>query len=92
MGMSHVELTLYDGESHPNARYPAPASRLTGDGEDQPDLQVRAYLFQMLRGEVAPIVGVQDIGDATHDPAWVFFPPDRLPQRERCVQRGRLLK
>ena len=46
----------------------------------------------MLGREVAPIVGVEDIGDAAHDPAWIFLAPNRLTQREGSVQCRRVFK
>ena len=42
----------------------------------------------MLGREVAPIVRVENVRNAAHDPARVLFAPDRLTQRQRCVQRG----
>ncbi len=64
---------------------------LARNGKDQPDLQIRAYLFQMIGCEVAAIVRVKHLGDATHDPARILFAPNCLTQRQRCVQRGGVL-
>ena len=68
---------------------PPTPSRLAWDGEDQSDVQIRAHLFQVSRPEVAPVVGVEDIGDAAHTPARIVLAPHRLAKRERRVQGGR---
>jgi hypothetical protein len=66
----------------------ASAPGLAGNREHQPHFQVRAHLFQMLGCEVAPIVRVENVRGAAHDPARVLFAPDSLTQSQRCVQRG----
>jgi hypothetical protein len=36
----------------------------------------------MARGEVAAIVGIENIVDASYDPAWILLAPNRLTQRK----------
>src|ERR1017187_7563140 len=43
---------------------------------------------EMLGCEIAPIVGVENVGAAAHDPAGVLFAPDRLTQG--CGRPARL--
>jgi hypothetical protein len=43
----------------------------------------------MVRGEVASVIGVQDLWDAADNPTRILFTPDRLTQCQGCVQGGR---
>ena len=60
----------------------AATSRLSRQGKDQPNFQIRADLLQMTRGEIAAVIGVEHLRDAAHIPARIFFTPDRLPERQ----------
>lgn len=56
---------------------------------NQADVQVGADLAQMVAGEIAAMVGVQDVGQPADDPPQVGLGADGLPQRQRQVQRRR---
>ena len=43
----------------------APATRLPGGGEDQPNLEVDRHLLEVPRGEIAAVVRVENLGDAS---------------------------
>src|SRR5438094_10084847 len=71
--------------------FAAPA-RLAGDREHQKHVQVSGYLLEMMRGEVAAMVGIERFGDATHRPVRVTLAPDRLPQGERRLNARRVMQ
>jgi hypothetical protein len=48
----------------------------------KPNLEIDGHLFNVLRGEVRPIIGIQNFGNATHMPMRVPFPPDSLSKGE----------
>ena len=57
------------------------ASLRSADGRmDQFDLQRRRDLFEMVAGEVAPVIDVENIGNPMHRPCGIRLAPDRLPQ------------
>ena len=66
----------------------SPASRLPDRGEDQPNLEVDRHLLDVARGEIAAVVGVQDLRDAADVPPRRCFSPDRLAKGERGLNRG----
>ncbi|MET3808154.1 hypothetical protein ABIB25_005183 [Nakamurella sp. UYEF19] len=57
---------------------------------DELDLEVGADLGDVVAGEVGSMVAVQGGGKPAHRPRRVCFAPDRLPQRQRGLQRRRL--
>jgi hypothetical protein len=59
-----------------------PAARLADRGENKPDFQVGRHLLQMLRGEIAAMIGVEHLGDAADMPAGLGLAPDRLAKRQ----------
>jgi hypothetical protein len=42
----------------------------------------------MPEGEVAAVVGIEDLGDPAHLPAGIALAPDRIPEHQGRVQRG----
>src|SRR4051812_205608 len=62
-----AEEELVDGEEE--ALDAAAAARFARLREDEHHLQVRAHLFEVLRGEVTAVVGVESAGNAAHLPA-----------------------
>jgi len=67
----------------------AAALRAGDRGVHELEVQIGGDLDEVVAGEVAAVVGVQDVGQAMHRPTRVGLAPDRLPQRQREVQRGR---
>jgi hypothetical protein len=61
----------------------ASPARLASDREHQGDVQIGGNLLEVVRGEVAAVVGVERVRDAAHRPVRIPLAPDRLPQRER---------
>ena len=57
---------------------------------DELDLEVDANLGDVVAGEVRSMVAVKGGGKTTDRPRRVCFAPDRLPQRQRCLQGGRI--
>ncbi len=60
----------------------------TGGRKDELDLQVGRDLFEMPGGEVAAVVGVEDLGNATDLPAGITLAPDRIPQGQGGLERA----
>ena len=67
----------------------APALRPPDPGVDRFDVQVGQRLGQVGAGEVRAVVDMQHGREAAHRPGRVGLAPDRLPQRQRGLQRGR---
>src|SRR5947209_10031222 len=65
---------------------------LANDREHQCHVQVSSYLLEVLRGEVAAVVGIERLGDAAHGPVRVTLAPDRLAQRERRLNARRSMQ
>jgi hypothetical protein len=63
-----------------------------GRGKDQPHLDVGGDLFEVGRGEVAAVIGVEHFGDAEDRPVRVGPPPDRLPERQCRLHGGRAVE
>jgi hypothetical protein len=51
------------------------------------DVEVGGDLGDVVAGEVAAVIDVQDLGQAVHRPRGIGLSPDRLAQRQRQVQR-----
>jgi len=78
------------GGDGPEEPFDLPPALRPGDGAvDEADVQVGADLAQVVAGEVAPVVGVEDFWQAADDPPGVGLRSDGLPQGEGQVQRGR---
>jgi hypothetical protein len=67
----------------------APALGAPDGRVDKLDAQIGGHLAEVGAGEVAVVVDVQHVGDAADRPGRGGLTPDRLAQRQRCVQRGR---
>jgi hypothetical protein len=67
-------------------------ARLPRRGEDQTHLDIGGDLFEVARGEVAAVVGIEDLGNAEDDPVGVGFPPDRLAQHQGGACRRRAIE
>ena len=65
----------------------APALRASHCRVDQPNTQIGRDLLQMVTGKVRAMIDVEGVGDAADCPSSVRLAPDRLPQRERGVER-----
>src|SRR5699024_10453727 len=65
------------------------SSLWAGDrGVDDTDLQRDRGVLEVMAGEVAAVVDVEDVWDAAHRPGGVALRPDGLAQRQRGVHRG----
>lgn len=53
------------------------------------DAQLNGSAFKMMAGEVGAVVDVENVGNAAHRPRGIGLAPDRLPEREGRVHRGR---
>jgi hypothetical protein len=81
---------LVDGLEEP---LDAPATtRLPRRGEDQPHFDVSGDLFEVGGGKIAPVVRVENLGDAEDDPVGIRFPPDCLAQRQGRSRRRRTVE
>jgi len=71
------------GGDGPEESFDLPAAlRASHRAVDKTDVQVGADLVQVVAGEVAAVVGVQDLGQTAHDPPRVGLRADGLPQRQ----------
>lgn len=50
------------------------------------DVQLDGSAFKVVAGEVGAVIHVQDVGQPAHCPAGVALAPDRLAERQGCVQ------
>ena len=60
-------------------------------GKNELDLQMGGHLLDVLRGEIAAVVGVENLRDAADGPVRPALVPNRLPEREGrldCRRRG----
>ena len=64
-----------------------PAAGFSGCAVDQLHLEVGAHLGDVGAGEVGAVVAVQHRRHPAHRPGRVGLAPDRLPQRQRGLQR-----
>ena len=55
--------------------------------ENQSDLEVSRHLLEVLGGEIAAVVGIENLGDAADMPARLRLPPDRLAEGQRSLNR-----
>ena len=54
--------------------------------KDKPNLEIDGHLFNVLRGEIRPIVGIKNFWNATNMPMRMPLPPYSLPKSE-CRSR-----
>src|SRR5664279_3416704 len=52
--------------------------------------EIGKHLRDVGAGEIAAVIAVQDRREAAHRSGWVALAPDRLPQRQRGLQRSRV--
>jgi len=78
------------GRHRPEEPFDLPAALGNpGCGVDQLHPGVGAHLGDVAGGEVGAVVGVERGRQPAHRPLRVGLPPDRLPQRQRGLHRGR---
>jgi hypothetical protein len=60
--------------------------------KDRLHVEIIGHLLQMFAGTVWAVVRVEGAGNATHMPAWGFFAPDGLTERQRGREGGGFLE
>lgn len=68
---------------------PPPTARHPRFRKDEDHLQIERDLLDGLRGEVAAVIGIEGLRDATDMPAGIALAPDRVPQRQGSSECGR---
>ena len=60
----------------------ATALGLAWSRKHKPNLEIDGHLFNVLRGEIRPVVGIKNFWDAAYLPMWMSLPPYSLPKSE----------